>query len=104
MKCPNCGSELKRIEVKVEGASRKAVSFQCPNGDYFSFEPESSQEVLKELRDQPLKIKQRVVKLSADRLGIYLNTHIVQSLGIKKGEEIYVSVPDKRHILIELDG
>jgi hypothetical protein len=51
-----------------------------------------------------LKIKQRIVKLSQDRLGIYFNSHLVRSLKIKKGENIYVSVPDKRHIVLELEG
>lgn len=44
-----------------------------------------------------------MVKLSAERLGIYFNSHIIRSLGIKKGEDVYVSVPDKKHILIELE-
>jgi hypothetical protein len=59
---------------------------------------------VEELRESPLKIKQRIVKLSQDRLGIYFNSHLVRSLKIKKGENIYVSVPDKRHIVLELEG
>ena len=58
--------------------------------------------IIEELRETPLKIKQKIVKLSGERLGIYLNSHIVRSLQLKKGEEILVSVPDKRHILLEL--
>jgi hypothetical protein len=49
-----------------------------------------------------LKIKQNIIKLSQDRLGIYFNANIIRSLGLKKGEEIYLSVPDKGHILLEL--
>lgn len=60
--------------------------------------------MLEELRETPLKLRQKVVKLSQDRLGIYFSSHVVRSLNIKKGEEIYLSVPDKRHILIELGG
>jgi uncharacterized protein (DUF2225 family) len=102
MICPKCNSELKKTEVKVSGARAKAISYQCPKCDYFEFEPISSQKVVEELRETPLKIKQKIVKLSQERLGIYLNSHVVRSLNLKKGEELYVSVPDKKHILIEL--
>jgi len=102
MNCPNCKTKLRKVEVKVQGAKKKAISYQCPKCDYFEFDPASSKKVVEELRDVTLKIKQKVVKLSGDRLGIYLNSHVVRSLGIKKGENIYVSVPDKRHIVLEL--
>lgn len=102
MKCPNCKSELKKVEVKVHGASSKAISYQCPNCDYFEFEPLSSQKVVQELRETPLKIKQKIVKLSQERLGIYFNNNVVRSLNIKKGDEIYLSAPDKKHIILEL--
>jgi transposase-like protein len=102
MKCPNCSAELRKIGVNVHGASSKAVSYQCPKCDYFEFEQKSAKQVMEELRETPLRIKQKVVKLSSDRLGIYFNSNIIRSLGIKSGEDIYVSVPDKKHILIEL--
>lgn len=101
MNCPKCGEKLKKVSVAVEGASKKAASYQCGNCKFFMFEKESAQKVLKELRETPLKIKQRVIKLSKDRLGMYLNTNVVRSLNIKKGEEVLVSVPDRRHIVIE---
>lgn len=102
MKCKRCGSRLREVKVSVEGAGSKAVSYQCPDCDYFVFEPQSSRKVVEELRETPLKIKQKIVKLSSERLGIYLNSHVVRSLNIKKGEDIYVSVPDKKHIILEL--
>ena len=49
-------------------------------------------------------MKQKIVKISQDRLGVYFNNNIIRSLDLKKGEEIYVSVPDKRHIILELKG
>ena len=104
MKCPKCKLPLKKVEVAVQGAQSKVVSYQCPKCDYFEFESVSSQKVIEELRETPLKIKQKIVKLSQDRLGIYFNNNVVRSLGIKKGEEIYLSVPDKKHIVIELEG
>lgn len=102
--CPKCSSSLKKIEVNVEGAKNKAISYQCTKCDYFEFEPQSSQKVIEELRETPLKIKQKVIKLSQDRLGMYFNSNVVRSLGLKKGEDIYVSVPDKKRILIEFDS
>jgi len=102
MKCPKCNSALKKANVSVFGAKNKAVSYQCNKCDYFEFEPVSSRKVVEELRETPLKMKQKIVKLSQDRLGIYFNNNVVRSLGIKKGEDIYVSVPDKKHILLEL--
>lgn len=102
MKCPKCKSELKKVEVKVQGAKSKAISYQCPACDYFEFEPMSSGKVIQELRETPLKIKQKIIKLSQDRLGMYFNSNVVRSLNLKKGEEVYVSVPDKKHIVLEL--
>lgn len=102
MRCPNCNTTLKKVEVNVHGATSKAVSYQCSKCDYFEFEPMSSKKVVEELRETPLKIKQKIVKLSQDRLGIYFNSHVVRSLNLKKGEEVYISVPDKKRIVLEL--
>ena len=102
MKCPKCDSELKKISVKIAGAEKKVVSFQCTKCDYFEFEKESSHNVISELRESPLKINQKIIKLSGGRLGFYFNKNIINSLGIKGGNEILVSVPDKKHILLEI--
>jgi len=102
MKCPKCESNLKKVEVSVAGAKSKAVSYQCPDCDYFEFEPMSSKKVVQEIRDTPLKIKQKIVKLSQDRLGMYINRDVARSLNLKGGEEVYVSVPDKKHLVINI--
>lgn len=104
MKCEKCKTQLKEVKVKVFGAKNKITSYQCPNCHYFEFEPESSKKVIEELRETPLKIKQNIIKLSQDRLGIYFNANIVRSLGLTKGEEVFLSVPDKNHILLELNN
>ena len=102
MRCQNCNANLREVKVNVHGAKSKALSYQCTKCDYFEFEPMSSKKVVEELRETPLKIKQKIVKLSQDRLGIYLNSHVVRSLNLKKGEEVYVSVPGKKRIVVEL--
>lgn len=102
MKCPKCHSSLRKVEVSVYGAKNKATSYQCSKCDHYEFEPISSRKVVEELRETPLKIKQKVIKLSQDRLGIYFNNNVVRSLGIRKGEDVYLSVPDRKHIVLEL--
>lgn len=94
---------MKKVLVKVAGARQKAVSYQCSLCDYFEFEQDSSEKVLSELRRTPLRMRQKIVKLSQDRLGMYFNKHIVESLKLEKGSEISVSVPDRKHIVIEID-
>ena len=102
MKCPQCHKELRKVDVKIFGAQNKASTYQCTSCDYFEFDANSTKKVLEELRDSPLKIKQKIVKLSSDRLGIYFNQHVVRSLDLKSGEEISLSVPDHKHILLEI--
>jgi len=102
MKCSKCNSRMKKVSVAVHGAESKVVSYQCSKCDHFEFEKESSKKVIQELRESPLKIRQKIVKLSGERLGIYFSNNVVRSLDLKKGEFIHVSVPDKKHILIEL--
>jgi len=104
-KCPECNHKLEKTEVKVEGAKSKAVSYQCANCDYFEFEPSSSAKVVAELkeRETALTIKQKVIKLSKDRLGIYFSRDVVRSLDLKPGEDLYVSVPDRNHIILGLE-
>jgi transposase-like protein len=102
MNCPTCNSVLKKVYVSVNGAKNKAVSYQCPNCDYYEFEQSSSKKVVDELKTV-LKIKQTIIKLSQDRLGMYINKDIARSLNLKGGEEILISLPDKNHILIEIN-
>jgi len=52
MKCPNCNSDLRKVNVKVWGAKSKTISFQCPKCTYVEFEEKSSKKVLDELRSK----------------------------------------------------
>ncbi len=105
MICPNCNSRLKKVKVDVEDAKTKAISYQCPNCDYFTFEPKSAIEVVREIKEKesPLKMKQKIVKLSKDRLGVYFNKDLIRSLKLASGKEVFISVPDKKRIVLKLE-
>lgn len=104
-KCPECNSQMKKISVGVDGARKKAISYQCKKCGYFEFEPESSAKVVKELKEKsPLRMKQKIIKLSKDRLGLYFSKDVVESLSLKSGETVYISVPDKNHVLLSIPG
>lgn len=105
MRCPKCNSNVRKVEVSVEGAGQKAISYQCTKCDYVEFEEKSAAKVVRELKSKetPLRIKQKIIKLSQDRLGMYFNKNIVESLGLKAGEEVHVSVPDKGHIILKIN-
>ena len=107
MICPNCNSKLKRMLVDVEDAQSKAVSWQCTNCDYFTFEPTSAIAVMREIKEHEsaLKMKQKLINLSKDRVGMYFNKDIVRSLNLKAGNDVFISVPDKKRIVIRIgDG
>ena len=102
--CPKCHKPLTKVNVKVEMATSRSLTYQCGPCEYVWFDPISAKKVIEEIRAHDLKIKQKVIKLSADRLGIYFNSHIVRRLNLKKGEDGYVSGPDKNHMLIDVTG
>ena len=104
MKCQKCNSNLRKVAVSIEGAEQKAISYQCTRCDYIQYEEKSAANVVRELKakETPLKIKQKIIKLSQDRLGMYFNKNIVESLDLKAGEEVHVSVPDKDHIILKI--
>ena len=104
IKCPEYSHNMKKVKVEIEDAETKAISYQCPNCNYFTFEPKSSIQVLRELKEKesPLHIKQKIIKLSRDRLGVYFNKDIIHSLDLKPGEEILISIPDKKRIVLKI--
>ena len=104
MRCPKCNSDLKKVEVEIEDAKTPAISYQCSKCDYYSFEPQSTMKIIKELKEKetPLKIKQKIIKLSQDRFGMYFSKDIVESLNLQSGKEVFVSVPDKNKIVLDI--
>ena len=104
MECPKCNSKMKEIKVKIQEADNPVTSYQCSNCGYFDFEEKSINKAINEIRlkESPLTIKQKIIKLSQNRLGMYINSDIVRCLNLKGGEEVYVSVPDKKHLMINI--
>lgn len=103
--CPQCKNTLKEITVKIQDADTPVISYQCGKCGYFEFDKKSGDKAIREIRkkETALKMKQKIVKLSKDRLGMYINKDVARSLGLKGGENIYISVPDKKHIVIEME-
>ncbi len=104
MMCPECKAKMKEVKVKIQDADSLATSYQCSKCSYFDFEDKSINKAIDEIKqkESTLKIKQKIIKLSHDRLGMYINRDVARSLNLKGGEEVYVSVPDKKHLVVNL--
>ena len=104
MKCPQCKNELKEIIVNIQDTDSPVKSYQCTKCGYFDFEKKSINRAIKEIKEKEaaLKIKQKIIKLSKGRLGMYINKDVARSLNLKGGDEVYVSVPDKKHLRIDI--
>ena len=93
-----------QAKVKIQDAESPVTSYQCSKCGYFDFEKKSINKAIDEikLKESTLKIKQKIIKLSHDRLGMYINRDVARSLNLKGGEEVYVSVPDKKHMVVNV--
>ena len=105
MECAQCKAKMKEIKVKIQDADSPVTSYQCAKCGYFDFEQKSIKKAIDEikLKETALTIKQKIIKLSHDRLGMYINKDVARSLNLKGGENVYVSVPDKKHVVISVD-
>lgn len=105
-KCPKCSGKMKEVKVKIQDADSLVTSYQCPKCGYFDFEENSINKAVNEikLKEAPLAIKQKIIKLSHDRLGMYINRDVARSLNLKGGEEVFVSVPDKKHLIVNVSN
>ena len=95
---------MNEVKVKVQDADSPVTSYQCGKCGYFDFEEKSIKKAINEIKSKeaPLKIKQKIIKLSHDRLGMYINRDVARSLNLKGGEEVYVSVPDKKRLVVDV--
>jgi hypothetical protein len=53
-------------------------------------------------KESPLKMKQKIIKLSQDRLGMYFNKDVIDCLNLKSGKEVLISVPNKNRIVVDI--
>ena len=106
MQCKKCNTKMKEVKVTIQDADSPVTSYQCGECDYFDFEEKSMNRAIGEIKakEAPLKIKQKIIKLSHDRLGMYINRDVARSLNLKGGEEVLVSVPDKKHIVVDVEN
>ena len=104
MNCPKCNAKLKEIKVRIQDAESPVASYQCSKCGYFDFEEKSISKAIREIRlkESTLKIKQKIIKLSHDRLGMYINRDVARSLNLKGGEEVYVSVPGNKRLVVDI--
>jgi len=104
MNCQKCNSKMKEVKVKIQNADSPVTSYQCGKCGYFDFEDKSINKAINEIKakEAPLKIKQKIIKLSHDRLGMYINRDVARSLNLKGGQEVYVSIPDKKHLVVDI--
>jgi len=104
--CPQCDAGMKQVKVKIQDADNPVVSYQCPKCDYFEFDDISMKKAIAEIKakEEILQIRQKIIKLSQDRLGMYINRDVARSLNLKGGEEVFVSVPDKNHLVVSINN
>ena len=102
--CPQCGSKMRAISVKIQDADSPVTSYQCGKCGYFELEDKSIKKAIDEIKtkEMALQIRQRIIKLSQGRLGMYINRDVARSLNLKGGEEVYISVPDKKHMIVNV--
>lgn len=105
--CPDCGEEMVFVEVAVEDADSKVISYQCPSCGHFEFDQESSRKAVSELKDKHKKsrkeVEERIVKFTDNKLGIYLDAETVKSLNLMPGTKIWLSFPSKKRIVVRID-
>ena len=106
MECLKGHGIMKKVKVKIQDANTSVISYQCRKCGYFDFEDTSMNKAIEEIKrkEAPLRIKQKIIKLSHNRLGMYLNRDVARSLDLKGGEDIFVSVPDKNHMVITVEN
>jgi hypothetical protein len=109
MNCKKCGGKLKKFKVEVEDSDLGSEGFECVKCGELFFDEEKSKKIVNDLKRKEflkelpaLSIKQKVIKLSKDRLGFYFNKDIIRCTNLKAGEPVEVRLLDKKHILVEV--
>lgn len=109
MNCKKCGGKLESFRVKVEDSDLPSEGFECNKCGELFFDEKKGKAVVEELRRKELlgelpvlSIKQKIIKLSKDRIGFYFDKDIARCAELKAGEPIEVRLLDKKTILLEV--
>ncbi|MFH1073432.1 MAG: hypothetical protein V1743_08445 [Nanoarchaeota archaeon] len=96
---------MKKVEVAIQDAESPVTSHQCSKCGYFEFEEKSIKKAIGQIKvkESPLQIKQKIIKLSQGRLGMYISRDVARSLDLKGGETVYVSVPEKKRMVCDVE-
>ena len=110
MNCEKCDGSLKKFKVEVEDSDLSSEGFECVKCGELFFNKEKGKEIVADLKRKEmleelpvLSIKQKIIKLSKDRIGFYFNKDIVRCAGLKAGEPVEVRLLDKKRILVEVE-
>ncbi len=92
--------------VNIQDVKTPVISYQCAKCGFFDFEKKSIGKAINDIKakEAALTIKQKVIKLSKGRLGMYFNRDVARSLDLKAGCDVYVSVPDKQHMVLKISS
>ena len=109
MKCKKCGGTLKRFAVKAENSDLGSEGFECKQCGELLFDEKKSKAIDEDHKRKDLcqelpalSIRQKVIKLSKNRLGFYFNKDIARCAKLKAGEPIEVRLLDKKRIMVEV--
>jgi hypothetical protein len=109
MKCKKCGGGVEKFAVKVEDSDLPSRGFECKKCGELFFDEKKSKAIVAHLKkkellgDLPaLSIRQKIIKLSKNRLGFYFNKDIARCAKLKAGEPIEVRLLDKKRIMVEI--
>lgn len=110
MKCKKCGGSLERFAIDVEDSDLGSEGSECKKCGELFFDEKKGEAVVKDLKRKELfnelpalSIRQKIIKLSKDRIGFYFSKDLARCAELKAGEPIEVSLLDKKRILIEVE-
>ncbi len=109
MKCKKCGGSLEKFSVDVEDSGLPSEGFECKKCGELFFDEKKSKAVVEDLKRTKLlkelpvlSIRQKIIKLSKNRLGFYFNKDLARCAKLKAGEPIEVRLLDKKTIMVEV--
>ena len=99
-KCVKCKGKLNAFKVEVEDADLPTMGYECAKCGELFFNGEKSRLLVENLKKKEAALKnppefglqRKIIKLSKDRLGIYLSKDLTRSTAFKAGQEIELKI------------